>query len=159
MIRNRRHRRHARAAVAAVATELDAEGADWARSRARGAASCGGRLGVRNLGAVLDHEKPLPDPASDQARCAGNWPTIRETKRMYRKLAGQADHPVVKNAMLELAPGIGRLACNGPGIPNVHMETMMSSPGAVRRPRRPNFVKWWPVMSRSRRLPNSGEFS
>jgi hypothetical protein len=45
---------------------------------------------------------------------------------MYRKLAGQADHPVVKNEMLELASSIGR---NWPWIQNVHMERTMSSPG------------------------------
>jgi hypothetical protein len=38
----------------------------------------------------------------------------RDKAVMYRKLAEQADHPVVKNEMLELAPGIRRLACNWP---------------------------------------------
>jgi hypothetical protein len=158
---------------------------------------------VRNLGAVLDHEKPLPHPASNHAQwrcritsaalglpqsnwptschrrlgmhhprrrhpvhrcCARNWPTIRETKRMYRKLAGQADHPVVKNAMLELASSIGRLACNRPWIQKT-LDTKRShgNDDVVARgcspPKAAQLVKWWPVISWSRRLPNSGEFS
>jgi hypothetical protein len=30
--------------------------------------ACGGWFDMRDLGAVLDHEKPLPHPASDQAQ-------------------------------------------------------------------------------------------
>jgi hypothetical protein len=31
-------------------------------------AACGGRFDMRDLGAVLDHEEPLPHPAQDQAQ-------------------------------------------------------------------------------------------
>jgi hypothetical protein len=32
---------------------------------------CGGWLDIRDLGAVLDHEEPLPDPECDQAQQRG----------------------------------------------------------------------------------------
>jgi len=47
----------------------------------------------------------------------------------YLKLAEQADHPVVKNEMLELASSIGRLACNWPWLQAFTTERTMSSPG------------------------------
>jgi hypothetical protein len=54
---------------------------------------------------------------------------LRNKAVTYRKLAEQADHPVVKNEMLELAPSIGRIACNRPWVQTFTMERTMSSPG------------------------------
>jgi hypothetical protein len=85
--------------------------------------------------------------------------TIYETKRMYRKLAEQADHPVVKNEMPELASSIGRLCMQSA------LDTKRSDgkDDVVARgcspPKAAQLVKWWPVISWSRRLPNSGAFS
>jgi hypothetical protein len=114
--------------------------------RAQSRRACDRRLGMH-----------YPRNAAQSLCSARNWPAIRETKRMYWKLAERADHPVVKNGMLALASSIGRICMPSALGTNVHNEKDDVVARAVRRPRRSNL--WCSVIGWSRRLPNSGEFS
>jgi len=83
---------------------------------------------------------------------------LRNKAVMYRKPAEQADDPAVKNEMLELASRriVMELALDA----NFHTERTMSSLrcGCL-PPKAARFVEWLSVNRRSRRLPNSREFS
>jgi len=83
---------------------------------------------------------------------------LRNKAVMYWKPAEQADDPVVKNEMPELASR--RIAMELALDTNAHTERTMSSLrcGCL-PPKAARLVKWLSVNRCSRRLPNSREFS
>ncbi len=133
MIRNRWHRRHVRSA--ASSREYVPR---IARFPARGAATI--KPAHEPAIAALEYDIPGTPPSSSVS-CTELADCLRDKAMMYRKLAEQADHPVVKNEMLELASSIGRLACNWPWIPNVHNGKDDVVARAVRR-KAAQLVRW-----------------